>query len=457
MSNLTKKEKRFNGVLTSMKRALDSINVKFHLHFGTALGAHREKSFIKHDHDIDVAVFYKDVNTQKGVNAIITAMEDEGFKLEKHLGKITRGNELTFVKNDVPLDIFWVYDGEYRGKKYNIVASYFGKCDNLPHKICVWGYRPYNVYKVNFLGETYNVVPRKTLVDMYGKDWGVPKNFSYEEGLEGGYTGFIKDYYKPVKNVDKIAFCFLLYDTVKHRGIWEKFFKQDDNFTKTFSIYSHLKQVTDKTPGWIKSAKIRSIKTGWCEENLVHAWQKLIKAALEDKNNKYFCILSGECIPLFTYHTTYKKITSTKKSRINIDNNAQSYVEAGLRYADQWVILNRRDAKLLLALKYTEKGKKFTRDLRKKMCLNDRCFCYDEIGPISWFESCYHGINSTAFKKEFKVGPTTYTFWSDKGKPHPVKFTYPAMMKMRKKICSSGAIFGRKFNSKAANALAMQC
>ena len=46
------KEDRFKKVLEAAKDALDSINLPFHLHSGTALGAHREKTFIKHDHEI---------------------------------------------------------------------------------------------------------------------------------------------------------------------------------------------------------------------------------------------------------------------------------------------------------------------------------------------------------------------------------------------------------------------
>ena len=82
------KEKRFNKVLQTAKSALESINVKFHLHFGTALGVHREHSFIKHDNDIDIGIFYKDVNTREKVSEIKKAMEEHGFKLDATLGKI---------------------------------------------------------------------------------------------------------------------------------------------------------------------------------------------------------------------------------------------------------------------------------------------------------------------------------------------------------------------------------
>jgi hypothetical protein len=450
------KLKKFKRVLVSARRALESIGIPFHLHAGTALGAHREKNFIKHDHDIDLAVFYEDVNTQSKVKKLVDAMEKEGFEVLEHLGTLKRGKEIQFSKNDVPLDIFWVYDGEYRGKKYSIISSYFGECDNLKYKRCVWGYREYKPVKIDFLGDEYLSVPIKTIIDMYGEDWETPKKFGYTEGItEGGYKGFIKDYDEPRnENIDKIAFCFLLYDTVNHRKLWEKFFNQDNYSIHSYNIYAHLKQETERTPDWIKENKIRSIKTGWCEESLVHAWIKLLKSALKDKTNKYFAILSGECIPLFTYNQVYKKITSTKKSRINPTKKVESYHETGLYYADQWVILNRKHARLLVNLTTTESGKKFLKELRERV----QNYCPDELFPINWFIKHYGKPSSETFRKEFKIGPSTFTFWDETaGKPHPVKFSTPKMKKFRQKICKSSAIFGRKFNSKAARTLAMTC
>lgn len=454
---ITKKAKKFNKILQAAKNALDSIDVKFHLHFGTALGAHREKSFIEHDDDIDIGIFYRDVNTMERVREIIKAMEEHGFQFVTKLGKLEENFELQFEMNDIGFDIFWINEGKYRGDKYYIFASYYGLCDNLPKKRCIWGVRPYKIQRIKFLGETYNVVPTKTLVDSYGKDWKVPKKFSYEEGLQtGAYRGLLTDYYEPRPTDCKIAFCFLLYDTHKHNSTWLKFFNGDNYPIKNYTIYTHLKEVTDKTPDWIYDNRIKSIKTGWCEENLVMAWIKLLQASLKDKNNKYFTILSGECIPLFNFAETYKKITSSDKSRVNIDYNAESYVDSGLLYADQWVILTRREAELLVKLKTTEEGKRFRKNLRKELCVDGYCYCPDELFPVGWFAKKYGMPSSSNFKKHIKLVPSTYTYWDNK-KPHPVKLTSPKMRKMKSKICKSGAIFARKFNAKAGKELAMNC
>lgn len=454
---ITEKAQKFNEVLQSAKKALDSINVDFHLHSGTALGAHRERSFIEHDNDIDLAVFYKDVNSVERLEELKTAMKKEGFEITNTLGKLDRGKEIQFEKNGVDLDIFWIYPGIYRGKEYFILSSYFGDCDKLRHKTCVYGYRPYAVKKVRFLGKIYSIVPKKTLIDMYGKTWKTPIKYDYFQGItEGHAKGLLKDYYDPRPTDQKIAFCFLLYNTVEHRKIWEKFFSGDNYPIPSYNIYSHLKKVTDETPNWILKNKIRTIKTGWCEENLVFAWINLLKEALKDPDNKYFAILSGSCIPLFTYEETYKKIFSSSKSRLNIDLTAEAYQATGLYYADQWVVLNRKHAELLVELKDTERGNEYLKKIRKQICIDDSCFCPDELYPVNWFIENYGKPHTKTFRKEFKDMQTTYTYWDGK-KPHPIKFNNEKLKKFKEKICDSGAFFGRKFNEKAAKNIAMLC
>lgn len=450
---ISQKDLDFNEVLVSAKKALDSIEIPFHLHAGTSLGAHREGTFIPYDHDIDIAVFYKDVNTFAKLKTIEDALMDNGFNINGHEGILKRGYELQVEKNNIPLDIFWVYDGEYRNKKYYLISSYYGDCDKLRYKTCVWGYRPYRVQNIKFLGYNYKVVPKKTLIDMYGKDWKIPKKFGYFEGIsQGGYKGFLKDYHKPRQVGNNIAFCFLLYDTVKHNKAWTTFFSQDNYPVRSYNIYTHLKEVTDKTHEWLKKNKIPSIKTEWCGESLVWAWIKLIQTALKNKDNQYFTLSSGEGIPLFTYDETYKKITSSKKSRINISYDANVYIKTGYLYADQWILLTRREAELLVKLKTTDEGKKFT----NKMRLETSEFCPDEVYVINWFIHNYGKPSSEQFKKYIRNMPTTYTYWLP-NTAHPLRFRTPRMVKDKKTICESGAIFARKFNPKAGRCLALKC
>lgn len=260
-----------------------------------------------------------------------------------------------------------------------------------------------------------------------------------------------------------LAFCFLLKESVKHGEIWEEFFKGDSK--NTHNIYSHVKEVTKDTQDWIKENKIKTMKTGWCEENLVYVWIKLLKEAIKNKKNKYFMILSDECIPLYTYNQIYKKITSSSKSCINIEDDATASQKTGLYYASQWCILNRKHAKTLIDFKETDEGREIRDRMRKRLCdvyspfsEDQDCFCPDEIYPINWFVYKYDSNGeaySEEFKSEFKIGPTTYVTWGDGTSPDIL--TLSEMSKIKKKICKSGSLFARKFDKKAAQKLAMSC
>ena len=72
-------------LLIQLKKTLDSNNVFFWLEFGTLLGAYRDKDFIKHDLDLDIAVFYE--NSDK----IRKILSKGGFKLLKEYKVGTNG------------------------------------------------------------------------------------------------------------------------------------------------------------------------------------------------------------------------------------------------------------------------------------------------------------------------------------------------------------------------------
>jgi len=180
------KQKKFNNALLAAKAALDAAGIPFHLHSGTALGAHREKRFIPHDEDIDLGVFEEDYN-----HNLASEMYKHGFEIKhlKHFGTIKYGKEYSFrYKNGVPLDIFLIYTE----KNFFWYASYFGMCNKCPRKTCRWKLRQYRPVNIKFKGIQYKTVPMKTLIDMYGKDWRIPHKFSYDEGIEKGlYKGLI--------------------------------------------------------------------------------------------------------------------------------------------------------------------------------------------------------------------------------------------------------------------------
>ena len=115
-------------------------------------------------------------------------------------------------------------------------------------------------------------------------------------------------------------------------------------------------------------------------------------------------------------------------------------------------MLTRREAKLLIKLKTTEKGKKFIKWIIP--VIED--YCPDELVPVNWFIECYGKPSGKKFKKCIKKITSTFTEWPEAG-GSPIKFTVNKMEKMKKEICESGALFGRKFSSKSAKRLGMSC
>lgn len=102
-------QKNALDVLKDFDEAFTSNNIKYSVFAGTLLGAVREKGFLKHDLDIDCAMFYTDYSDK--IEEILTA---KGFsKFHSFLvenGKL--GMEETYVKNGVSIDIFFIYSDD---------------------------------------------------------------------------------------------------------------------------------------------------------------------------------------------------------------------------------------------------------------------------------------------------------------------------------------------------------
>lgn len=99
-------QKKALPVLKQFDECMRVHDFKYILMFGSLLGAVREKGFISHDMDMDVAMWYDDYTPQ-----IRTALESAGFKLT-HYHEIDGGvsaKEDTYEKDGIPIDIFFIY------------------------------------------------------------------------------------------------------------------------------------------------------------------------------------------------------------------------------------------------------------------------------------------------------------------------------------------------------------
>ena len=100
-----------NGI--RVLKEFDTIMLNNHIFYsvfaGTLLGAIREKGLLKHDLDLDTVMFYDD-NTPH----VKQLLENNGFKLlhAYYIDGGKKGMEETYIKDDVCIDIFYVYKDE---------------------------------------------------------------------------------------------------------------------------------------------------------------------------------------------------------------------------------------------------------------------------------------------------------------------------------------------------------
>lgn len=94
------------NVLQKFTDVLTNNHFEYTLAFGTLLGAIREKGFIKHDFDIDIAMWAEDWTPK-----LQECLEQSGFKLyhSYEIADGRLGREETYEYNNITIDIFYFY------------------------------------------------------------------------------------------------------------------------------------------------------------------------------------------------------------------------------------------------------------------------------------------------------------------------------------------------------------
>ncbi|XP_061887905.1 fukutin [Entelurus aequoreus] len=144
-------------------QTLTRLHVPFWISSGTCLGWFRQCSIISYSRDVDIGIFISDFRSD-----IITAFQAVGLSLKHKFGKVEDSLELSFVKDDVKLDIFFFYQERdiiwnggtqvKSGRKFKYTFPHFSLC---------WAE----------LAEVKVRVPCQTLdyvTANYGPSWSVP-------------------------------------------------------------------------------------------------------------------------------------------------------------------------------------------------------------------------------------------------------------------------------------------
>ncbi|KAE8282640.1 Fukutin [Larimichthys crocea] len=144
-------------------RVLAHLDIPFWLSSGTCLGWFRQCSVISYSRDVDIGIFIVEFRSD-----IVAAFRDAGLSLKHKFGKVEDSLELSFLSDNVKLDIFFFYeDGDIMwnggtqaksGRKFKYVFPRFSLC---------WA--ELLELKVRVPCETLDYVTAN-----YGVTWGVP-------------------------------------------------------------------------------------------------------------------------------------------------------------------------------------------------------------------------------------------------------------------------------------------
>lgn len=245
---------------------------------------------------------------------------------------------------------------------------------------------------------------------------------------------------------NKIAFCFLIYDSIIHEDLWELFFKNSDE--NKFNIYIHSK--FNKPLKYFEKYKLDNcIKTKYDDQTIPLAYNVLFRKAYEnDADNYKFIIVSGACIPLKSFNYVYDKLTNSNTGHFNISPQSQCFPNCNhlttfikheqIFKSHNWFILNRTLVKNLC--------------FDKDAILNK--YYKNVYAPAEYYYYTYikllHLKDEIITTPNLTINATTFTNWNDLD----YKYTDGDGLKNYSSIekeellylIDSKSLFGRKFN-----------
>lgn len=203
--------------------------------------------------------------------------------------------------------------------------------------------------------------------------------------------------------MDKFALLFLTYDNFTNKRIMHNFILDSNEK----SVYIHPK-FPDKVDPTVSKYIIKNlVQTEWGKLSIVDATLCLLKTAFEDIENKWFILLSGDCLPLYDWENfklNFKQINSDK-SIFNYHGKFSNYYKTS-----QWWILKRFDVDIIIN-NHTNFKDRF-----KPMKLPKSSGAYDEfyfLSILKWYNPLYDFTNLKIiydkwFNDIIQFSPTVY-------------------------------------------------
>jgi len=151
----------------------------------------------------------------------------------------------------------------------------------------------------------------------------------------------------------RIAFLFLIYDTIHNEDVWHAFFENAD--PNKYTIFVHYK--TQIPLKWFEKYKLtHCIPTNYViDTSIAKAHNLLIEEAMKDPTVYKTVNLSQSCIPFKSFNHVYEFLTKDNSSHFNLmpmSDWSMSVTEPALQFlkreeifkAANWFILNRQHA-----------------------------------------------------------------------------------------------------------------
>lgn len=244
----------------------------------------------------------------------------------------------------------------------------------------------------------------------------------------------------------KIAFCFLIYDSINHEELWKKFFENVDH--NKYTIYIHYKE-NKRLKHFEKYKLPKCLETKWGELSLVKASNLLFKTAYDaDPQNYKFILLSNSCIPLAPFDTIYRKLTKDNNGYLNAHedlNNKKTriYKKDPELYGKccQWVILNRKMVKHTAFVDDRELNLWFG-----DVYAPDEIYYYTTLKHKKMTDQLKIAENSATEATTFALWPGMKYPFENRGDVQPKTFDYISMDELMY-LYNQPCLFGRKFKT----------
>lgn len=257
----------------------------------------------------------------------------------------------------------------------------------------------------------------------------------------------------------KIAICFLITGDVVNPEVWENWWVGNED---KVSVYSHYSKGREKhvTIPWLKKNRVRAVPTKWGDISLVNAEAELYRKAVKSKDNMFFALVSGTCIPVRKFKYVYDRLMRSPKKGIMTwfsegkyrvsDDDFEPFVKsakctptlvskkivgAKLYSAQQWKVLSRPNVRDFLKMM---RDKIYIKMFQKCIDVVPDSLAPDEFMFVNYLKNLYGNVT-----KAMRSGSVTYVDF--KGNAiHPVTYT-KLTKRLAREICDVGSLFARKF------------